>query len=148
MITFTCDISPGNFRLGTSAIYGSSGSIWEHLYGIIWQHLGSSSTGSIWHHLGSPAEQSESWSPEITKKKCHFYKTIYTNMVLKGSEKLAKTNCNHKCEVWTSTKKGAHFTKCFEGRVHHVQYLCIGGPRRNPGQEKGFYHIEGWNLVC
>ena len=49
--------------------------------------------------------------------------------MLEISVKNAKTSGDYRWEVLTFAKSSGHFTKCFEGQVHPVVYLCSREPR-------------------
>ena len=115
----------------------ASGSTSQHLG---WQHLAASgSSGSIWHHLGSSTGRSEPWGLETQKKhsfllKCQTKKVsgaksdeeldMFEEKVLRKYQKSGDYNW----EVLTFAKLKSHFTKCSEGQVHQVLYLCMGKP--------------------
>ena len=58
--------------------------------------------------------------------------------------KIAKISGDYRWDVLTFAKSSGHFTRCFEGQVHQVLYLCTGEPRRTwgifPGMHRVLYH--------
>ena len=67
-------------------------------------------------------------------------------MIWHHLQKLAKISGDYKWDVLTFAKSGGHFTRCFEGQVHQVLYLCNEQPRATReiflAMDRVLYHIR------